>query len=95
MGSQIVNDRRYNSDMISGGMRVSLMNSKHIFIKYGMLALIFITILALVGLYKIDILAEILANKDTLIFIELVFVMSIITFLMYALMILIESFNKE
>ena len=69
MGSQIVNGRSYNSDMISGGMRVSLMNSKHIFINYGMLALIFITILALVGLYKIDILAEILANKDTVIFI--------------------------
>jgi len=63
--------------------------------KYGIIILISVTILALVGIYEADIFAEIITNKDILVFIELVFVMLIIAFLMYALMIIIEGLTKN
>lgn len=75
-------------------MRVSLMDTNRMF-KYGIIILISVTILALVGIYEADIFAEIITNKDILVFIELVFVMLIIAFLMYALMIIIEGLTKN
>ena len=67
---------------------------RRVFNKYSIVALIVIAILALEGLYKIDIL-EIITNKYIFIFFEVVFAMLLVAFLLYAFILLIEKFNRD
>lgn len=57
--------------------------------------LIFITALALLGLYRINIFAGIIDNSYFYVPAEAVFAIAISALLLYALMVLIEKFNKE
>ena len=76
-------------------LMASIMDLEYISDRYRLIILICITILALVGLYKINILVGFLANMNINVPIEAVFAIFISAILLYALMVLIEKFNKN
>ena len=71
------------------------MGSKHIVNKCWKFVSIFIAVMALVVLYKIDIFARVIANKDVYSFIEITSTIFITAALLYILMLLMDMFKRE
>ncbi len=70
------------------------MDSKQIFDKYWVIILIIITTLAFVTLYKTNIFADFMANRNISVFIAIVFSLFISAFLLYAFVVLAQRFYK-
>ena len=71
------------------------MDSKYVIKNYWKFILIFIVAMAIVSLYKIDILARVIADKDIYSFIEITSIVLITSALLYVLMVLINMFKQE
>ena len=71
------------------------MAKKQIFNAYAIAAIAGIAVMALAGLCGIDVLIDIAASRDALIFSEVVFMMLVVAFLLYAFILLIEKIGKN
>lgn len=71
------------------------MAKKRIFNAYAIAAMVGIAIMAFVGLCGADVLIDIVTSRDFFIFSEVVFMMLIVGFLMYAFILLIERFSRN